>query len=155
MRRREERGFTLVETLAALMIFSIVTLGTTPLLLSSMRGATLSGTFTVGKNLASEAMERVRGFPFFESVKNLTNPPRRDVLDLYFPDRVAGPSGSGFTGGNAYVTLCTSTSKLPAASAGQACPPRVPAGFTLRYDAQFVNPGPAPAPGAKQSFVVQ
>ncbi|HEX2058362.1 MAG TPA: type II secretion system protein [Actinomycetota bacterium] len=152
---RSERGFTLIETLAALAIFSLVTLGTTPLLLSSIRGASLSGSFTVGKNLASEAMERVRGFPYFESVKNLTNPPRRDVLDLYFPDRAAGPSGSGFTAANTYVTLCTSTSKLPAASAGQACPPRVPAGFTLRYDAQFVNPGPAPAPGAKQTFIVQ
>ncbi|HEX2195355.1 MAG TPA: type II secretion system protein [Actinomycetota bacterium] len=153
-RRRREGGFTLVETLAAMMIFSLVTLGTTPLLLSSIRGATLSGSFTVGKNLASEAMERVRGFPFFESVKNLANPPRRDVLDLYFPDRAAGPSGTGFSN-DSYVTLCTSTSKLPSASAGQACPPRVPAGFTVRYDAQFVNPGPAPAPGSKQTFVVE
>ncbi|HEX2295512.1 MAG TPA: type II secretion system protein [Actinomycetota bacterium] len=154
-RTRGEGGFTLIETLAALMIFSLVTLGTTPLLLSSIRGASLSGSFTVGKNLTSQAMERVRGFPFFESVKNLTNPPRRDVLDLYFPDRVAGASGSGFTGGDTYVTLCTSTSKLPAGSGSQACPPRVPPGFTVRYDAQFVNPGPAPAPGAQQTFVVQ
>lgn len=148
-------GFTLIETLVSMMIFSLVTLGTTPLLLSSIRGASLSGSFTVGKNLASEAMERVRGFPFFESVKNLTNPPRRDVLDLYFPDRVAGPSGTGFTTGNTYVTVCTATSKLPAASGAQACPPRVPAGFTLRYEAQFVNPGTAPAAGGKQGFVVQ
>ena len=154
-REGTEGGFTLIETLAALMIFSLVTLGTTPLLLSSMRGASLSGSFTVGKNLASEAMERVRGFPFFESVKNLTSPPRRDVLDLYFPDRAAGTGGSGFTGGNTYVTLCSSTSKLPTGSGPQACPIRIPAGFTLRYDAQFVNPGPAPAPGAQQSFVVQ
>lgn len=153
---RNERGFTLIETLAALMIFSLVTLGTTPLLLSSMRGASLSGSFTVGKNLASEAMERVRGFPFFESVKNLTNPPRRDVLDLYFPDRTVGTGGSGFVAAsNTYVTLCTSTSKLPAGSGPQACPPRMPADFTLRYDAQFVNPGAAPAPGAQQSFTVQ
>lgn len=157
MRRlRSERGFTLIETLASLLIFSLVTLGTTPLLLSSIRGASLSGSFTVGKNLTSQAMERVRGFPFFESVKNLTNPPRRDVLDLYFPDRVAGPSGSGFTAAtNSYVTICTSTSKLPAASGAQACPPLVPAGFTIRYDAQFVNPGAAPAAGLKQGFVVQ
>lgn len=155
MRARREEGFTLVETLMSLLIFSLVTLGTTPLLLSSMRGASLSGSFTVGKNLTSQAMERVRGFPFFESVKNLVDPPRRDVLDLYFPDRVAGPSGTGFTAGNAYVTVCTSTSKLPVASGAQACPPRVPAGFTIRYDAQFVNPGAVPAPGGKQSFTVQ
>jgi hypothetical protein len=135
-----------------MLIFSLVTLGTTPLLLSSIRGSTLSSSYTVGKNVASEAMERVRGFPFFESVKNLTNPPRRDVLDLYFPDRVAGPSGTGFSG-TSYVTTCTSAAKLPAASAAQACPTQVPAGFTLRYDAQFVKPGPAPAPGAKQTFV--
>jgi prepilin-type N-terminal cleavage/methylation domain-containing protein len=151
---RSERGFTLIETLASLMIFSLVTLGTTPLLLSSIRGASLSGSFTAGKNLTSQAMERVRGFPYFESVKNLADPPRRDVLDLYFPDRFAGPSGSGFTG-SSYVTICTSTSKLPAASGAQACPPRVPPGFTIRYDAQFVNPGPAPVAGAKQGFVVQ
>jgi hypothetical protein len=139
-----------------MMIFSLVTLGTTPLLLSSIRGASLSGSFTVGKNLTSQAMERVRGFPFFESVKNLTNPPRRDVLDLYFPDRVVGTGGSGFVAAtNTYVTLCTSTSKLPVGSGPQACPPRVPSGFTVRYDAQFVNPGAAPAAGAKQTFVVQ
>lgn len=147
-------GFTLIETLAAMLIFSLVTLGTTPLLLSSIRGASLSGSYSVGKNLASEAMERVRGFPFFESVKNLTNPPRRDVLDLYFPDRVAGANGSGFTG-SSFVTICTSASKVPSASAAQACPPTVPPGFTVRYDARFVNPGPAPAPGAQQGFVVQ
>lgn len=149
---RSEHGFTLIETLVAMLIFSLVTLGTTPLLLSSMRGASLSGSFTVGKNLASQAMERVRGFPYFESVKNLTNPPRRDVLDLYFPDRVAGANGTGFTG-SSFVTLCTSTSKLPAGSGPQACPPRVPEGFTVRYDAQFVNPGLAPAPGGQQGFV--
>lgn len=151
---RGERGFTLIETLAALLIFSLVTLGTTPLLLSSIRGASLSGSYTVGKNLASEGMERVRGFPFFESVKNLTNPPRRDVLDLYFPDRVAGPSGTGFSGAS-FVTTCSSTAKLPSSSAGQACPPTMPPGFTLRYVAQFVKPGPAPAPGASQTFVPQ
>ena len=155
-RARSDGGFTLIETLAALTIFSLVTLGTTPLLLSSIRGASLSGSFTAGKNVTSQAMERVRGFPFFESVKNLTNPPRRDVLDLYFPDRAVGPGGSGFTAAtNTYVTLCTSTSKLPSASGAQACPPRVPAGFTIRYDAQFVNPGAAPAAGAQQGFVVQ
>ncbi|MFN2588201.1 MAG: prepilin-type N-terminal cleavage/methylation domain-containing protein [Actinomycetota bacterium] len=154
LRRRGEHGFTLIETLAALLIFSLVTLGTTPLLLSSIRGASLSGSYTVGKNLASEAMERVRGFPFFESVKNLTNPPRRDVLDLYFPDRVAGPSGTGFTGAS-FVTTCTSTAKLPTSSAGQACPALMPSGFTLRYDAQFVKPGPVPAPGAEQTFTPQ
>lgn len=155
-RFRGAGGFTLIETLAALLIFSLVTLGTTPLLLSSIRGASVSGSYTVGKNLASEAMERVRGFPYFESVKNLTNPPRRDVLDLYFPDRVAGPGGTGFTAAtNSFVTTCTSAAKNPAASAAQACPPTVPPGFTLRYDAQFVNPGPAPSPGAKQTFVVQ
>ena len=153
---RGQGGFTLIETLAAMMIFSLVTLGTTPLLLSSIRGASLSGSFTVGKNLTSQAMERVRGFPFFESVKNLTNPPRRDVLDLYFPDSIAGPSGTGFSAvDNTYVTLCTSSSKLPTGSGPQACPPRVPSGFTVRYDAQFVNPGAAPAPGAQQTFVVK
>jgi prepilin-type N-terminal cleavage/methylation domain-containing protein len=156
MRRRLLRagGFTLVETLVALMIFSLVTLGTTPLLLSSIRGATLSGSYTAGKNVASQAMERVRGFPFFESVKNVTNPPRRDVLDLYFPDRTAGAGGTGFTG-TSFVTVCTSASKTPSGSAAQACPPRVPDGFTVRYDAQFVKPGPAPAPGTAQTFVVE
>ena len=151
---RNDAGFTLIETLASLLIFSLVTLGTMPLMLSSIKGSTLSGSYTVGKNLASEAMERVRGFPFFESVKNLTNPPRRDVLDLYYPDRIAGTGGTGFTG-TGYVTTCTSTTKLPASSAGQACPVQIPAGFTLRYDAQFVKPGAAPVAGAKQTFVTQ
>jgi prepilin-type N-terminal cleavage/methylation domain-containing protein len=153
MRRRAgESGFTLIETLASLMIFSLVTLGTTPLLLSSVRGAALSRTYVTARNLASEAMERVRGFPFFESMKNQVSPPRRDVLDLYFPDRTAGTGGTGFSV-DKFTTTCTASSKLPAASAVQACPVRIPDGYTLKYEAQFVNPGPAPGAGGTQTFI--
>jgi prepilin-type N-terminal cleavage/methylation domain-containing protein len=132
---RDERGFTLIESVAALAIFSILTVGMIPLLASSLKGVDLSRTMTRGKNLAQEYMERVRGLPYFDAA------PKRDVLDLYYPNLLAGYSAGTFT------TTCTSTTATPAASGALACPPRnpddtsrIPAGHTVTYTAQFVRP---------------
>lgn len=148
--RRSDKGFTLIEVLAALAVFTAITLGLTPLMLSSIRGAAVSRQFAVGKNLVTQAMERARGLPYFESVKGgITT--RRDLLDLYYPDLGAGYSANKFT------TVCTSTSSTPAPSGPLACPPpnndgtpRIPVGYTLTITAEFV----APSTGTPTQYTV-
>ncbi|MDQ3986518.1 MAG: hypothetical protein M3280_08490 [Actinomycetota bacterium] len=149
-----DRGMSMVETMVAMMIFSMVTIGITPLLTASLRGAGLSRSYTVGKNLAVQAMERIRGLPYFESVKGVTSPTRRDVLDLYFPDR-----GSGYAAGK-FVTECTIENESPAQSAPHACPPELqdgssslPPAYALIYEVEFVRPTTVPA-GDPQGFTV-
>jgi prepilin-type N-terminal cleavage/methylation domain-containing protein len=151
MFRRKPRGqfgFTLIEVLAALTVFTIVTLGTVPVMISSMRGASLSRSFTRSKNVAVEAMERIRGLPFFESVGSVApvTEGRVDVLDLYFPNAIASGS-SGYQAAEAlprdaatYVTTCTSSSSSPAVSGGLACPKVIPTGHTVTFWATFVSP---------------
>lgn len=133
------RGFSLIETLAALTVFALITVGITPLIISSMRGSTLARSYTVAKNLGQEAMERVRGFPYFDSA------PARDVLDLYYPDLTA-PAYDATN--HTFTTVCTATTVSPAASGVRACPPdhpgtstsRIPDGYTITYVARFVRP---------------
>lgn len=128
---RREAGFTLIETMAAITIFTIMTLGITPLLASSIKGASVSRSYTAGKNVAVEAMERARGLPFFvdyptqKSYSGTGTPRKVDLLDLYYPVS----SGSG-----TYTTVCTSSTTDPA------CPASLPADYTLEFQAQFVTP---------------
>ena len=128
----------MIETLAALTVFALITVGITPLIISSMRGSTLARSYTVGKNLGQEAMERVRGFPYFDAA------PARDVLDLYYPNLAAGYNAATQT----FTTVCTATTATPAASGARACPPdhpgtttpRIPGGYTVAFTARFVTP---------------
>jgi type II secretory pathway pseudopilin PulG len=135
--KRGEEGFTLVETVASIAVFTILTVGVIPLLASSLKGIDLARTLTRGKNLAQEYMERVRGLPYFDAA------PRRDVLDLYFPNLLTGYNATSKT----FTTTCTQTTVTPAASGALACPPknpdgttRIPPGHTVTYTAQFVRP---------------
>jgi prepilin-type N-terminal cleavage/methylation domain-containing protein len=156
MRRliNNQSGFSLTETLVSLSIFSLITIGMAPLMAGSIRGTAMARSYTVGKNFAAEAMERVRGFPFFESTKGAVTPPRQDVLDLYFPDRAAGGSGSGYNStANTFTTICSNTEELPASSAGQACPQNIPDDFTATFVASFVKPA-AEVAGQQQFTVV-
>lgn len=117
-------GFTLVETLAALLVFSLVTIGLIPLMAASLRGPNLSRSFTVGKNIAVEAMERVRGLPFYRSQTAAAGDV--DVLDYYFP-RYDAASPTVFT------TICVGGARvLPS------CPRDVPSGYTVTFRASFV-----------------
>jgi Tfp pilus assembly protein PilV len=129
-------GFTLIETVAALSVFMILTVGIIPLLASSLKSVDLTRSLTVGKNLAQEAMERMRGLPYFDSAV------KRDLLDLYFPNLSTGYAAGAAT----FTTTCTASSSAPAASAALACPPKnpdgtaqIPPGVTLTYVAQFVK----------------
>ncbi len=87
-----DQGFSLVEVLAAMSVFGIITLGTVPLVLTSLKGAALSRSYTVGKNLAVQAMERARGLPYYvdfptqKAYASDTGAPRKvDLLDMYYP----------------------------------------------------------------------
>ena len=134
-----QSGFSLVEVLVALTIFTVVTLGVVPVMISSIRAASLSRSYTKGKNIGVQAMERIRGLPYFVSVGSVTpvTEPRVDVLDLYFPDTT---SGGYRPGTSSFVTTCTNSSDSPAASGASACPPTVPAGHTVTFEATFVSP---------------
>ncbi|HEX2049136.1 MAG TPA: type II secretion system protein [Actinomycetota bacterium] len=123
-RARDERGFTLVETLASMLVFSIVTIGIIPLVMSSMRASTLGRSRTVGKDVASQSMERMRGLPYFISYASQNR--RVDVLDLYYPQYVAA---------GVYTTTCTT-----ATTAQPWCPKDLPQGYSVTFDARFVSP---------------
>ncbi len=152
---RSQRGFTVIETLAALTVFALMTLGLVPLLLSTVRGGNLSRSFTIGKNVAVQAMEHVRGLPYFESVgsavpvvaPSIPVGARRDVLDFYFPNTTAGTSGSGYNSATkTFTTICDGATKLPAETGSLACPTGIPSDFKVSFAAQFVAAVPATSP---------
>lgn len=124
-RPRDERGFTLVETLASMLVFSIVTLGIIPLVMSSMRASTLGRSRTVGKDVASQAMERMRGLPYFISYASQNR--RADILDLYYPQYVSS---------GVYRTTCTT-----ATTSQPWCPKDLPQGYSVTFEARFVTAG--------------
>lgn len=133
---RSQGGFTLVEVMASLVVFTILLLGVTPLVASSLQGAALNREYTVAKNLATEAMERIRGLPFYDAASN------RDVLDLYFPDLATGYNAADQT----FTTVCTPSTSSPTTSGALACPPknsdgtaRIPTGFTVTFRAVFTE----------------
>lgn len=130
----DERGFTLVEVLASILVFAIVTLGVVPLLLSSVRGSTLARSFTVGKNVTLQAMERARGLPYNRQVSDGGVPQKVDVLDLYFPRGF----GAGFDAtADTFTVTCTSAST---AIGSPACPAgSIPPGYTVTFTATFVQ----------------
>jgi prepilin-type N-terminal cleavage/methylation domain-containing protein len=145
MRKRDQRGLTLIEVMASLLIFSIVTLGVIPLLTSSIRGANIARSVTVGKNVGLQAMERIRGLPYFVLFSSQTQ--RVDVLDLYYPCVTAGgcglpgqsytASGQDTTTGVAaprFNVVCT------AVTANPACPTDIPEGYTVTFQSEFVQP---------------
>jgi len=151
----DDSGFTLVETLAAITLFTVMTLGIVPLLASSIKGASLSRSYTAGKNVTVEAMERARGLPFFVDYPTqkayspgMLTPRRVDLLDLYLPAAASGASagGGGTYSGGTYTTICTSTT-----GSNLACPRDLPARYTIEFRAAFVEPV---AVGSTEQYVV-
>ena len=171
---RGSAGFTLIEMLVAILIFSVLTLGLGPLLASSLRGTALARELTLSKAAAQEAMERARGLPYYKAIDDQrTNSDgsktKEDLLDLFYPcastdaatcpgysasSRTVAPIGS--VPAHSYVTTCTSTSIDPA------CGTNIDEDFTLFYVAQFktatgttsVTVEPPNVPGANYSSSV-
>lgn len=137
----KEEGFSLIEVMASLFIFTLLTLGLVPLLTSSIRGSNTARADTIGKNAALKAMERVRGLPYHVSYATSTS--KVDVLDLYYPDAATDVvDGAGRT---IYRIVCAWN-----ALTNPACPRDVPANYTITFEAQFVDPvatGVQPTPG--------
>lgn len=138
--RRDERGLSLIETLAALVVFSIVTIGITPLLISSIRGTALARSQTVGKEVAREAMERIRGLPFYVSFG--TQAKKVDLLDLYLPCADPALAAAGCAGGGTrsydattgiFRIVCGPTTEDPA------CAVVIPESYELEFRARFMN----------------
>ena len=140
---RNQRGLTLVETLAALTVFALVTVGITPLLASAVRGSDLARSYTIGKDAGQQAMERARGLPYFVSF--LAETKKVDVLDIYFPC-AQDPSNGANTGCLGEGTRVfdaaadTFTITCPAGTLGPTCAIPLPAGYTITYSARFMNP---------------
>lgn len=139
--RQLEDGFTLVELMVALLIFSIATVGIVPLLAASLHGSAIARSYTVNKNFAQEAMERLRGLPYYVSYASQNQ--RVDVLDLYFPNLGAGYASGTFT------TTCTS-----ATSGNPACPKNLPVGTSMTFKAAFVRTSTYSTLPASYSIVV-
>lgn len=148
MTRRADRGFTLVETLAALTVFSIITLGVVPLLGNSMRALGVSRDRTVAENVVRASVERLQGIRYYVSWDAKAK--KVDLLDYYLPQ-----TAGAFTPGQSYGTSTGNAPLVSPASGGtgvfttvcpppsgtnQACPSDIPAGYTLTFTASFVEP---------------
>ncbi|HEX2196839.1 MAG TPA: type II secretion system protein, partial [Actinomycetota bacterium] len=131
-RLRRERGLTLLETLIAITIFSIMTIGLVPLLGSAMKSGAASRTESVARNVAGKAMERLRGLRYHASYSS--TPRKVDLLDHFFPGRTPTHSTSVTTGfvaaANSYVTTCERTVDLAACNS-------LPASRELPADADY------------------
>lgn len=148
---KSENGFSLVETLAALIVFSIVTLGIVPVLLTSIRGSNITRSYTAGKNVALQAMERVRGLPFY--IDQATQPQEVDVLDLYIPNLTtySGSTCRGFfttavsCASTGYRVRATPTVEAPGylttcpGNGAPYCPADIPAGYSVTYQSWFIQ----------------
>lgn len=142
MRRiRHESGLTLIETLIAITIFSIMTVGLVPLMGTAMSGGASTRTESVGRNVTSKAMERLRGLQYHVAYSSA--PRKVDVLDQFFPGRTPAlvPSvGTGYDAATqSYVTTCDS---LSTSTACKALPDRtdIPEGFVVEVRATFRTP---------------
>jgi len=133
-RKRTENGFTLIEVLASLLVFSMITLGIVPLLATSMKAASLARTGTVAKNAGLKAMEHARDLPYYISYAAQNK--RVDLLDMYFPAITTLNSNQTYAGtpNFTFTTRCISGSTIPG------CPKDLPAGYTVTYVTQFVKP---------------
>ncbi|MGH2806711.1 MAG: type IV pilus modification PilV family protein [Actinomycetota bacterium] len=156
--RHSEAGFSLVETLAALVVFSIVTLGIVPVLLTSVRGSHISRSHTQGKNVGLEAMERARSLPYY--IDYGTQARRVDVLDMYFPNLTpysTGTCAGYFIADVACASTGHSTSEDPGylttcpAAGAPVCPTGLPAGYTVTYQASFIQ-DEAPADADPETY---
>lgn len=152
--RRREGGFTLVETLASLTVFSIITIGVVPLMGDSMRALGVSRNRTVAENVVRAATERLEGIRYYVSWDAKAK--KVDLLDYYLPQTAGAfapgqsystaaanpPLASPSSGGTGvFTTVCP-----PPAGTNPACPSGIPAGHTLTFTASFVEPVTNSAP---------
>ena len=98
-KRGDEGGFTLVEVMAAMVVFALVATGVTAMFASGLRASLLTKMETTAKNLSQQRFEQLRNLPFhIDQVTAGENPP--DLLDTYFPNTTAaaGRGQPGYVG---------------------------------------------------------
>jgi prepilin-type N-terminal cleavage/methylation domain-containing protein len=82
-KRGDESGFTLIEVMAAMIVFAIVATGVTAMFASGLRASLLTKMDTTAKNLSQQMFESIRNLPFhIDQVSTGNNPP--DLLDTYY-----------------------------------------------------------------------
>lgn len=139
--RRNESGLTLIETLIAVTILSIMTVGLVPLIGAAMSGGARTRTESVARNVTSKALERLRGLQYHVAYSSTPKPV--DLLDQFFPGRTpayVASVGTGFDAAtNSYVTTCD---QLSTSSACKALPStsEIPKGYLVEVRATFRTP---------------
>jgi prepilin-type N-terminal cleavage/methylation domain-containing protein len=87
-------GFTLVEIMAAIVVFALVAGMALAMLLSAIRGGLVSKQDTVGRNLTQAKIEELRNLPYHIDQAVSTE---YDLLDLYYPN-MTGSAALATTG---------------------------------------------------------
>jgi type II secretory pathway pseudopilin PulG len=136
---RSEKGLSLVETMVAITIFALFTVGIVPLLGTAMRGGAMTRTESVGRNLASKTLERLRGLQYHVAYSGTNT--KVDLLDHFFPGRTPGyappTTSTGFeTGSNSFVTTCAENSTAPACKSLPSSS-EIPAGYSVEIRLTF------------------
>lgn len=85
LRPRDSRGFSLIEVSVALVIFGISIAALVPLLITAVKASTVSKMETQAKQIGISRLEAMRNLPYWVA---FDNGQYRDVLDIYFRDRV-------------------------------------------------------------------
>lgn len=139
--KRRQAGLTLVETLVAITVFSIMTVGLVPLIATAMSGGATTRTESVARNVTAKTLEHLRGLQYH--VAHSSTPRKVDLLDHFFPGRTPAfvPSiGTGYDAATqSYVTTCDSISADPAC---RTLPNRseIPSGYVVEVRATFRAP---------------
>lgn len=92
---RSDDGFTLVEILAAIVVFALAAAMGLAMLLAAVRGGYVAKMDTVGRNLSQAKVEELRNLPYHIDQAVSTEP---DLLDLYYPNRSGTGAPTGTTG---------------------------------------------------------
>lgn len=102
--RRADAGFSLVEVMVALVLFALVCAAVIPVFIVGAKAAVSTRLETQAKNLAQQRVEAMRQLSYHVDRQN---GPFVDLLDFYYPDRVAAVgTGQGWVAE-------TSTARLP------------------------------------------
>ena len=81
--RNDDGGFTLIEVIVALTIFSVVAVAALPLVLVALKASARAEVQTLAKDLSQLRIERMRNLPY---QVDRQNGPFVDLLDRYFTD---------------------------------------------------------------------
>ncbi len=158
-RRRTDEGFTLVEIIVALGIFSIVLVALLPQLVTGIRATSTARIVSQAKGIVQGQLEQLRHLPFHIAP---AAGDYVDVLDRFYPDLHTGSSPTCMAGAKYALPSVTWTGYVDA-GAGPRCdyepatgafyrtveelpPADGITGFTMVVDTQFLSGATPPLP---------